>query len=202
MSFHDQAVPVLLGSIPVVCGSHASLRLVEGDSTVLDFASYLFHDLGRSTSYIACHFVAIADPLLYRFGFSISTRSLSLIRRGFFITRPPPCAPNPTLSLNKVVDLLQSPEFLEQATPLHKFQKALFLIALPTFLTASSAHKIPSVDFLPSYIGPSNPSTFTLLLSQERVRGPLPSTSDTSSMEDKSGPSRAMPCEGSARFHF
>lgn len=116
--------------------SHLSLSLV------LEFLSSLFHTRRRAAPTISTYAAALADPLWLGFRLDIRGREWDLMRRGFFLQRPPPRPRRIFWSLAKVLALLQAPEFTQAPDLHHLLQKALFLVAMASGLRASQLHAL------------------------------------------------------------
>ena len=113
---------------------------------VLDFLSYLFHDLGLSSPTVASHWSAIAEPLRVACNLMINERILTQQRRGFFIQRPAPRRPPPSWSLQRVLDSLSSSPNSHESI----FRRALFLTAMASGLRVSQLHALtrhPSLTY-------------------------------------------------------
>ena len=107
-------------------------------SLVLDFLSFLFHQKGLSPASISVHWAALSDPLKFGFNISVDARSLELLRRGFFLRRPPVRRQANSWSLQAVLDSLPATApSAEQA-----FEKALFLLAMASGLRSSQLHAL------------------------------------------------------------
>ena len=109
---------------------------------VLEFLSYMFHSRRRAAPTISTYAAALADPLWFGFHLDIRSRAWDLLKRGFFLQRPPNRRSRIFWSLSKVLDFLQGPRFTADPEPLHLMQKALFLIAMASGLRASQLHAL------------------------------------------------------------
>lgn len=109
---------------------------------VLQFFCHLFRDKGRAIATINTHVAALKDPLWYGFGVSLDTRWLDLLRRSFFLQRPPPRQPRLLWSLGKVLASLAPPHLAADPSPLWLFRRALFLLALASGLRASQIYAL------------------------------------------------------------
>ena len=110
--------------------------------TVFRFLRFLFHVRRRSVATINTHVAALRDPLRYSCGVFLDPRLLDLLRRSFFLQRPPSRRPRPFWSLSKVLSSLAPPVFPAAAPPRLLFRRALFLLALATGLRASQLHAL------------------------------------------------------------
>ena len=99
-------------------------------AVLLQFASYMFHDRKLSIPTITTHLAAIADPLKFAFNISVNSRFLDLLKSSFFLQRPPAKKSAPSWSLRKVLLLLASDVYSENASQEQIFRKAVFLVAL------------------------------------------------------------------------
>ena len=59
-------------------------------SVVLDFLSYMFHARRRAAPTITTYAAALADPLWFGFSLDVRGRLWDLMKRSFFLQRPPP----------------------------------------------------------------------------------------------------------------
>lgn len=109
---------------------------------VLEFLSYMFHARKRAAPTISTYAAALADPLLFGFDFTFRSRAWDLMRRGFFLQRPPARSPRIFWSLSKVLAFLRGPAFSFSPDPLHLLQKALFLVAMASGFRASQLHAL------------------------------------------------------------
>ena len=109
---------------------------------VLDFLSYMFHSRRRAAPTITTYAAALADPLWYGFSIDIRGRLWDLMKRGFFLQRPPPRQRTISWSLRKVLDFLQRPAFTVAPDLHHLLQRALFLVAMASGLRASQLHAL------------------------------------------------------------
>ena len=76
---------------------------------------------------------ALKLPLLNGFYVDTSDREFSLLARSQFLQNPPPKKLIPAWNPNKVLSMLEQPEFLNhQATPHRLLMKSPFLVALAT----------------------------------------------------------------------
>ena len=109
---------------------------------VLRFLSYLFHERNYSVATINTHIAALKDPLWYGFQVVLDPRVLDLLRRSFFLQRPPSKTSRPFWSLSKVLNSLSPPEFPSNPSKILLLHKAVFLLALATGLRASQLHAL------------------------------------------------------------
>ena len=100
-------------------------------STILKFLIYLVEVkrvLPRTTT---TYKNALRLPLLYGFGINTSSQPFKLLLNSQFIEHPPKRKKIPEWALNKVLSLLEMPQYSsKKATPHHIMSKSLFLIAL------------------------------------------------------------------------
>ena len=122
-------------------------------STLLEFASYLFHTRKLSISSISGHIAAVADPEKFAFGISPDARALELMKSSFFIQRPPPVKKSVQWSLHKVLAHLSSDEFTREPTVERSFQKAVFLVALASGLRVSQLAALTRSHVLTKFAG-------------------------------------------------
>ena len=101
--------------------------------TLAGFATFVFHSRARvSPATVTNAMVAIRDPISYGFGVEIDRRTWDLLWASFFHQRPP-APPSPsTWSLDRLLDLLQTPRFMDSPAPSDILLKALFLTAMAT----------------------------------------------------------------------
>ena len=111
-------------------------------SIIYDFLSYMFHSRKRAAPTISTYAAALADPLRFGFGIEVRSRILDLMRRGFFIQRPPTRRHQVFWSLRKVLEYLRGPEFSIAPDPRKLLHKALFLVAMASGLRASQLHAL------------------------------------------------------------
>ena len=116
--------------------------------TVLEFASYLFHKKKLAISTISGHISAIADPLKFAFDISTDSRSLDLMKSSFFLQRPPARKPSPSWSIQKVLNLLSSDQYVNEVTTDNLLKKALFLVALASGLRVSQLRALTRAETL------------------------------------------------------
>ena len=109
---------------------------------ILEFLSYMFHNRRRAALTISTYAAALADPLWLGFQLDIRGRAWELMKRGFFMQRPPPRQQRIFLSLEKVLTSLEGPEFTQGPDLLHLLRKALFLVAMASGLRASQLHAL------------------------------------------------------------
>ena len=101
--------------------------------TLASFATHVFRSGPRvSPATVTNAMVAIRDPMSYGFGIEIERRTWDLLRKSFFNQRPPTLPSPPTWSLEKLLNLLQTPRFTENSSPPDLLLKSLFLVALAT----------------------------------------------------------------------
>ena len=111
-------------------------------AVILEFLSYMFHTRRRAAPTISTYMAALADPLWLGFQLDIRGRTWDLMRRGFFLQRPPPRQRRIFWSLEKVLSLLREPEFPSSPDLFHLLRKALFLVAMASGLRASQLHAL------------------------------------------------------------
>ena len=109
---------------------------------VYDFLSYMFHSRRRSAPTISTYAAALADPLWWGFHLDIRSRVWTLLKKGYFLQRPPPRPSRVFWSLDKVLSRLQDPDFISSSDPLLRLKKALFLVAMASGLRASQLHAL------------------------------------------------------------
>ena len=101
--------------------------------TLASFASFVFHSSPTvSPATVTNAMVAIRDPVWFAFGIEIDKRKWELLKASFFLQRPSKLSPPPSWSLQKVLDLLQTPRFQEAPSTEDLLLKASFLTALAT----------------------------------------------------------------------
>ena len=100
---------------------------------LLRFASHLFHGESQSSlATVSNAMAAIKDPVRFGFGVVADARQMELLRASFFIQRPPVLRPPPSWSLQKVLDLLQSPRFVVVPSGEDLLLRAVFLVPMAT----------------------------------------------------------------------
>ena len=102
----------------------------------------MFHTRRRAAPTVSTYAAALADPLWLGFHLDIRGRLWDLMKRGFFLQRPPPRQRFIFWSLSKVLTFLRSPEFTESPDVHHLLQRALFLVAMASGLRASQLHAL------------------------------------------------------------
>ena len=101
--------------------------------SVLLYLTHLAQTRGLSPKTVLVYRNALKLPLLHGFNIDKSDRKFSLLARSQFLQNPPPKKPIPACNPNKVLSMLELPEFLNhRATPHHLLMKTLFLVALAT----------------------------------------------------------------------
>ena len=71
----------------------------------------MFHTRGRAARTVSTYVSALADPLRFGFGLTLEERYVDLMRRGFYLRRPPPKRSPLFWSLRKVLTFLRGPTF-------------------------------------------------------------------------------------------
>ena len=101
--------------------------------TLAAFATHVFRSKPTvSPATVTNAMVAIRDPVSYGLGIVVDTRTWDLLRMSFFNQRPPATPAPPSWSLDKVLNLLQTPEFTEDISPTDLLLKTVFLTAMAT----------------------------------------------------------------------
>ena len=109
---------------------------------VWDFLSHVFHAKRRCAATVATYAAALADPLQFAFGIDVRGRVWDMMKRAFYNQRPPRRRPGVFWCLQKVLDLLQGPDFSTAPGPHQLLRKALFLVAMASGLRASQLHAL------------------------------------------------------------
>ena len=105
---------------------------ISKDSVLL-YLNYLVQARRLSPKTVLVYRNALKLPLLHGFNIDTSDREFSLLARSQFLQNPPPKKLIPAWNPNKVLSMLEQPEFLNhRATPHRLLMKTLFLIALAT----------------------------------------------------------------------
>jgi len=100
-------------------------------STILLYLTELATVRNLSPKTILVYRNALKLPLLYGFHINTNDREFSLLARGQFLQNPPPRRIIPAWNPNKVLSMLEQPQFLNhRASPHHLLMKTLFLTAL------------------------------------------------------------------------
>ena len=102
----------------------------------------MFHTRRRAAPTITTYAAALADPLWLGFRLDLRGRLWDLMKRGFFLQRPPPRQRFIFWSLSKVLAFLRGPEFMNHPDLPHLLQRALFLVAMASGLRASQIHAL------------------------------------------------------------
>ena len=101
--------------------------------SVLLYLTHLAQTRGLSPKTVLVYRNALKLPLLHGFNINTSDREFSLLARSQFLQNPPPKKLIPAWNPNKVLSMLEQPEFLNhRATPHRLLMKTLFLVALAT----------------------------------------------------------------------
>ena len=101
--------------------------------SVLLYLTHLAQTRGLSPKTVLVYRNALKLPLLHGFNVDTSDREFSLLARSQFLQNPPPKKLIPAWNPNKVLSMLEQPEFLNhRATPHRLLMKTLFLVALAT----------------------------------------------------------------------
>ena len=109
---------------------------------IFDFLSYMFHARNRAPQTISTYAAALADPLWFGFHLDVRSRVWDLMKRSFFIHRPPPRRPTIFWSLSKVLASLEGPTYAVAPDLHHRLRKALFLVAMASGLRSSQLHAL------------------------------------------------------------
>ena len=111
--------------------SNPSKTITKG--SVLLYLTELAQTRGLSPKTVLVYRNALKLPLLHGFNINTSDREFSLLARSQFLQNPPPKKLIPAWNPNKVLSMLEQPEFLNhRATPHRLLMKTLFLVALAT----------------------------------------------------------------------
>ena len=111
--------------------SNPSKPIAKGP--VLLYLTHLAQTRGLSPKTVLVYRNALKLPLLHGFNINTSDREFSLLARSQFLQNPPPKKLIPAWNPNKVLSMLEQPEFLNhRATPHRLLMKTLFLVALAT----------------------------------------------------------------------
>ena len=111
--------------------SNPSKPITKG--SVLLYLTELAQTRGLSPKTVLVYRNALKLPLLHGFNINTSDREFSLLARSQFLQNPPPKKLIPAWNPNKVLSMLEQPEFLNhRATPHRLLMKTLFLVALAT----------------------------------------------------------------------
>ena len=111
--------------------SNPSKAISKG--SVLLYLTHLAQSRGLSPKTVLVYRNALKLPLLHGFNVDTSDREFSLLARSQFLQNPPPKKLIPAWNPNKVLSMLEQPEFLNhRATPHRLLMKTLFLVALAT----------------------------------------------------------------------
>ena len=111
--------------------SNPSKPIAKGP--VLLYLTQLAQTRGLSPKTVLVYRNALKLPLLHGFNINTSDREFSLLARSQFLQNPPPKKLIPAWNPNKVLSMLEQPEFLNhRATPHRLLMKTLFLVALAT----------------------------------------------------------------------
>ena len=111
--------------------SNPSKPIAKG--SVLLYLTHLAQTRGLSPKTVLVYRNALKLPLLHGFNINTSDREFSLLARSQFLQNPPPKKLIPAWNPNKVLSMLEQPEFLNhRATPHRLLMKTLFLVALAT----------------------------------------------------------------------
>ena len=103
------------------------------DSCVLQFLEFLFSRDQLSPKTVLTYRSAIKLPLKLGFNLLLDSQEFSLLSRAQFLARPPKRQLVPEWDINPVLDLLESPEFLNDSSSLENLlSKTIFLTALAT----------------------------------------------------------------------
>ena len=101
--------------------------------SVLLYLNHLAQTRELSPKTVLVYRNALKLPLLHGFNIDTSDREFSLLARSQFLQNPPPKKLIPAWNPNKVLSMLEQPEFLNhRATPHRLLMKTLFLVALAT----------------------------------------------------------------------
>ena len=101
--------------------------------SVLLYLNHLAQTRELSPKTVLVYRNALKLPLLHGFNVDTSDREFSLLARSQFLQNPPPKKLIPAWNPNKVLSMLEQPEFLNhRATPHRLLMKTLFLVALAT----------------------------------------------------------------------
>ena len=107
-------------------------------SLVLQYLSYLRHDVQFSTTTINTHRQALSEPLSLAFNINFEDKAFSLLTRSQFIHAPPSQASFPKWNLQLALEHFQGPTYDNHGIKLKAlFLKALFLTALASGNRAS-----------------------------------------------------------------
>ena len=109
---------------------------------IFDFLSYMFHARNRAPQTISTYAAALADPLWFGFHLDVRSRVWDLMKRSYFIHRPPPRRPTIFWSLSKVLASLEGPTYAVAPDLHHRLRKALFLVAMASGLRSSQLHAL------------------------------------------------------------
>ena len=111
--------------------SNPSKPIAKG--SVLLYLTHLAQTRGLSPKTVLVYRNALKLPLLDGFNINTSDREFYLLARSQFLQNPPPKKLIPAWNPNKVLSMLEQPEFLNhRATPHRLLMKTLFLVALAT----------------------------------------------------------------------
>ena len=101
--------------------------------TLAAFATHVFRSKPTvSPATVTNAMVAIRDPVSYGLGVEVDRRTWDLLKMSFFNQRPPTTPSPPSWSLEKVLNLLQTPRFTEEISPSDLLLKTVFLVAMAT----------------------------------------------------------------------
>ena len=101
--------------------------------SVLLYLNHLAQTRELSPKTVLVYRNALKLPLLHGFNIDTSDREFSLLARSQFLQNPPPKKLIPAWNPNKVLSMLEQPEFLNhRATPHRLLMKTLFRVALAT----------------------------------------------------------------------
>ena len=105
---------------------------ISKDSVLL-YLNHLAQTRKLSPKTVLVYRNALKLPLLHGFNIDTSDREFSLLARSQFLQNPPPKKLIPAWNPNKVLSMLEQPEFLNHRATSHRLlMKTLFLVALAT----------------------------------------------------------------------
>lgn len=112
------------------------------EDDVFQFLSYLFNEKCLKLPTSVVYYVALKDPLLYSFQFTLDPHLMDLIWKGFFHQHPTPHPSHPLWSLKKVLDHMAFCDFSSNTLTERKSEKVLLLVTLALGFRASQLYTL------------------------------------------------------------